>query len=280
MTHRSTVFFSCSFHPPQQEPFHVLPTVVSFLKVRTLESRDGVGWSSLVSCELRPLWFVGVHLYWGHFAPRVHVLLRCSDPGQQHMVESEFLVDLTFIEEIALKWQGTLISAIREFPGEFRELTGSWESDLKHSWSRYSLWWGWDSCVCSVWFYTEPAGMKCGQPQRPGKFNSALAGPLSLSKPSPMHLCTNILMLSIRNQCQCLASCDWLIGWFNEHVIGLFLWATCCARCWAISVNEIDPNHCPRKLTSLVKIFLEILLRESGADFHCADHTGRQREAC
>ena len=138
-----------------------------------------------------PLWVVSRGLcgllgfiYIGVTLP--HESMCCSDAqtlGRTWWRVSEWLT--TFIEDIALKWQGTLISTIREFAGESWELMGSWKSDLKPSWGRYSLWWGWDSCVCNAWFYTEPAGMRCGQPQRPGKFNCAWAGPLSLFQNHP-----------------------------------------------------------------------------------------------
>lgn len=60
------------------------------------------------------------------------MLFRCSGPGQD-IAENEFLIDLTFIEGIVLKWQGTLISTTWGFPGGFGETHGVLESGLKHS---------------------------------------------------------------------------------------------------------------------------------------------------
>lgn len=61
------------------------------------------------------------------------MLLRCSDLGQD-LEEREFLMDLKFIEGLALKRQDSLISTTQGFPGGFGgEPVGSRKSDWKHS---------------------------------------------------------------------------------------------------------------------------------------------------
>lgn len=68
LTHRCTVFSSFSFHPPSQEPFHNdLPTVISLLKAMTLGSWREAGRAGIEPSALWVLWYIGVHLHWGHF---------------------------------------------------------------------------------------------------------------------------------------------------------------------------------------------------------------------